>query len=88
MNDDIEKIYAKLVAHETEIINLRKGYMILNERYTKALGSLKELTNNAAEAAKKACIAAEKASIATAQCAHVATIAADHSVIQATESAA
>ena len=52
MNDDIEKIYAKLVAHETEIINLRKGYMILNERYTKALGSLKELTNNAAEAAK------------------------------------
>ena len=52
MNDDIEKIYAKLVAHETEIINLRKGYMIVNERYTKALASLKELTSSAAEAAK------------------------------------
>ena len=70
MNDDIEKIYAKLVAHETEIINLRKGYMIVNERYTKALASLKELTSSAAEAAKKACLAAEHAKHATERCAN------------------
>jgi hypothetical protein len=75
MNDDIEKIYAKLVAHETEIINLRKGFMIVNERYTKALASLKELTS-AADAAKKACQAAEKAKIATEQCANAAREAA------------
>ena len=88
MNDDIEKIYAKLVAHETEIINLRKGYMIINERYTKALVSLKQLTNSAAEAAKKACLAAEKANFATAQCFTAAKEAANQSVIEAAEAAA
>lgn len=81
MKDDIEKIYAKLIAHETEIINLRKGYMIVNERYTKALTSLKELTASAAEAAKKAALAAEHAKQATERCANAAREAASQSVV-------
>ena len=88
MADDIEKIYAKLIAHESEIMNLRQGYMIVNERYTQALHSLKELTDTAAHAAKQACIAAEQATISTRKCAEAAKKAADQQVIDAAEAAA
>ena len=88
MKEDIDKIYAKLVSLETEVTNLRQGYMVVNLRYTAALSSLKELTNSATLAAKKACIAAEQAAIATNKCAIAAKEAASKSVIEAAEAAA
>ena len=88
MQDDIEKIYAKLIAHESEIINLRQGYIVVNEKYTAALSSLRTLTISAAEAAKRACTAAERASIATTKCSVAAKEAANNSVIVAAEAAA
>ena len=45
VKDDIEKIYAKLIALETEVVNLRQGYVVVNTRYAEALGSLKHLTH-------------------------------------------
>ncbi|WP_114636717.1 hypothetical protein [Polynucleobacter necessarius] len=59
MQEDIEKIYAKLVNLETEIQNLREGYIIISERYTVAISSLKSLTASALEAAKRAAVAAK-----------------------------
>ena len=64
MKEDIEKIYAKLISLETEIANLRQGYMVVNQRYAEAIGTLKSLTASALEAAKRAAIAAEKALLA------------------------
>lgn len=83
MQVELAKIYEKLVAHETEIMNLRKGYMVVNEKYTTALSSLRLLTVSAAEAAKRACVAAEKAFNATSKCAIAAKEAAGQLVIAA-----
>ena len=47
MQDKLEDIYARLIAHETEIMNLRKGYLVINEKYATALGSLRALTVSA-----------------------------------------
>ncbi len=57
LKDDIEKIYAKLIALETEVVNLRQGYVVVNTRYAEALGSLKHLTHTSLEAAKRAAAA-------------------------------
>jgi hypothetical protein len=59
MSDDTDRIYAKLAQLELEIINLRQGYVILNKRYAEVLGTLKDLTLHAMEAAKRAAAAAE-----------------------------
>jgi hypothetical protein len=40
MQGDIDKIYAKLISLETEVTNLRQGYIVVNKRYTEALSSL------------------------------------------------
>ena len=88
MKDDIEKIYAKLVNLETEVTNLRTGYIVVNQRYAEAMGSLKALTASALEAAKRAAIAAEKALLAAKSSATAAKLAASESVIDAAEAAA
>jgi hypothetical protein len=68
MEQDVDKIYAKLISLENEISNLRQGYMVVNQRYTETLNILMDLTNSAAEAAKKACLSAEQSAIATSKC--------------------
>jgi transglutaminase/protease-like cytokinesis protein 3 len=88
MKDDIEKIYAKLVSLEVEVTNLRTGYIVVNQRYADAMGSLKALTASALEAAKRAAIAAEKALLAAKSSATAAKLAASESVIDAAEAAA
>ena len=85
---DIEKIYAKLVSLETEVTNLRNGYVIVNKRYTEALTTLKTLTQTSLVAAKRAAVAAEKASHAAKICATAAKAAAEKYVIDAAEAAA
>jgi hypothetical protein len=72
MKEDIDKIYAKLISLETEVSNLRQGYITVNARYAEALGTLKELTSSALEAAKRAAISAEKASRSAKNCATAA----------------
>jgi len=61
MQNDIDKIYEKLLSLETELQNLRQGYVSLNQEYAAAVSSLNSLTINALEASKRAVIAAEKA---------------------------
>ena len=41
MTKDLQNIYAKLVILETEVSDLRQGYVIINRRYSNALASLK-----------------------------------------------
>ena len=88
MKDDIEKIYAKLVSLETEVSNLRQGYILVNAQYTKALAGLKSLTNSALEAAKRSAVAAEKALLAAKNSALAAKLAASEAVVAAAEAAA
>ena len=61
MSEDTDRIYVKLAQLEQEITNLRQGYVILNKRYGAALGTLKDLTLHAMEAAKRAAVAASVA---------------------------
>ena len=44
MSEDIEKLYTRMIELETEVGNLREGYIIVNKRYSDSLASLKELT--------------------------------------------
>ena len=83
MKDDIEKIYTKLVNLETEVSNLRQGYITVNARYAEALGTLKALTSSALEAAKRAAISAEKASLSAKNCATAAKLAASEAIARA-----
>lgn len=76
MNKEIENIYSKLVNLETEVNNLRQGYAVINQRYSEAIGTLKNLTSSALEAAKRAAIAAEKALLAARNSAKAAQLAA------------
>jgi hypothetical protein len=72
MQDDIEKIYSKLVSLETEVSHLRQVYITVNARYAEPIGTLKNLTSSALEAAKRAAISAEKASLSEKNCAKAA----------------
>ncbi len=85
MQEDIQKIYAKLVNLESEVLNLRKGYIIVNKRYADALSNLKSLTSSALEAAKRTGFAAEKALLAAKNSAKAAKLAASKEVIDAAE---
>ena len=60
MDNELETIHAKLSALEAEVINLRQGYIVVNKRFTEALGSLKVLTIHASEAAKRAAASADR----------------------------
>ena len=88
MQEKIDKLYERLVSLETEVANLRSGYIILDDRYRKALASFRVLTLNAAEAAKRAARAAVLASDAAKQAAEAAKSAASDHVIVAAEAAA
>jgi len=81
MTSKIEKIYAKLLSLEAEVSNLRQGYIVVNQRYTEAIGALKLLTTSALEAAKRAAIAAEKALVAAKKSSDAANLAASKQVI-------
>lgn len=83
MSEETDKIYARLAAQEREIANLREGYVIINRRYSVALGSLKLLTANATETMKRAAIAADKAATTAAQAAAVAREAVSKTVADA-----
>ena len=88
MQNDIDAIYSKLVTLETEIQNLRQGYMLVNQRYTKAIYSLNSLTTSALDTTKWAAIAAEKALFAAKKSAAAASVAATNDMIAAAEAAA
>ena len=75
MSEEIPKIYAKLVALETVVSDLRQGYLIVNQRYTNALASLKDLTAHASEAAKRSATGALKAAEAAKNASMAATVA-------------
>ena len=61
MTDELKKIYSKLVLLETEVSDLRHGYVLINRRYSVVLTSLKDLTAHACESAKRSANAAIKA---------------------------
>ena len=42
MSEEIKLIHSKLVSLETEVSDLRQGYIIINRRYTNALTTLKD----------------------------------------------
>ena len=88
MKDDIEKIYGKLVSLESEVGNLRQGYITVNARYADALGTLKTLTSSSLEAAKRAAASAEKASLSAKNCATAAKVAASKAIVEAADAAA
>ena len=85
MKEDTEKTYAKLISLETEVMNLRQGYAVVNQRYLEALASLKLLTQNALEATMRATAAAEKAAFSSKSCARVAAFAARATVLESAE---
>ena len=76
MADEIKLIQSKLVSLETEVSDLRQGYIIINRRYTNALASLKDLTAHASESAKRSANAAIKAADAARNASTAATEAA------------
>ena len=88
MKEDINKIYAKLLSLETEVQNLRQGYVTLNQQYAAAVSTLNSLTISALEASKRAAIAAEKALSAARNSAKAAHLAASKDAIEAAEAAA
>ena len=47
MTDELKKIYSKLVLLETEVSDLRHGYVLINRRYSVVPTSLKDLTAHA-----------------------------------------
>jgi len=48
-----QKIFAKLAELESEVADLRTGYLVVNKRYTEALSTLKTLTSLTLEAAMR-----------------------------------
>lgn len=88
MNAELEKVYERLAEMGREIGNLRQGYVIVNERYTKALSTLGDMTAGAKEAAHRASSAATFAMQATRKAVEAAREAAAHAVIPAAEEAA
>lgn len=72
MNDEAEKLHAKLAALEKETANLRLGSIVTGRRYAEAQVSLKELTAISLTAARRAAVAVEKAVLATKKAASVA----------------
>ncbi len=87
MDEQTEKIYARLAAMDREIANLRQGYVIVNKRYTEALASLRRLITHATDAARKSSQAAQKAEIACRNAASAAHEAAEQHVISAAAAA-
>lgn len=89
MSIDSEKlIRAKIAQLEADMGSLRDGYMILNKRYTQTLGTMKELTQRALEAAIRCANAAEKAAMASKNAANAALSSASAKIIDATQAAA
>src|SRR5690348_6682000 len=88
VNEETDKIYKRLAELEREVVNLRGGYVIVNNRYTEALSSLKNLTFHAKEAATRAAAAAGLSRDATRHSAAAAKDAAIHSAIAAASAAA
>ena len=88
MTKDLQNIYAKLVILETEVSDLRQGYVIINRRYSNALASLKDLTALATEAAKRSANGAIKAAEAAKNASTAATEAAAIPVLKAADAAA
>lgn len=64
MNKEMEQIHARMGELEREITNLRQGYVIVNQRYSESLLSLKELSSFTTQAAKRSALAADHALLA------------------------
>ena len=88
MISNIKEIERKILSLETEVGDLRQGYLIINRRYSQALTALKELTAHAAEAAKRAANGAIKAAAAAKNASTAATEAAAFLVVVAADAAA
>jgi hypothetical protein len=73
MGDETERLYAKIVAQEREIVNLRGGYALIRGQLHAALESLKGRQTSAAAAMRRAAIAAEKAAAEIENAASVAS---------------
>lgn len=88
ISDSEKKIFAKLATLETEITTLRDGYLVVNQRYSAALGTMKTLTALTLDAALRSATAAEKSALASKNAAAAAVAAASVPVIEAALSAA
>ena len=85
MDELPEQIHARLVALETEIMNLRQGYIVTNERYSNALIALRVLTTHSMDAAKRAAASAKKCVIAVQRALDAARQASDRSADRTVE---
>ncbi len=88
MTGEIERVYVRLAELEREIVNLRGGYAIVNQRYTDALASLKELTVHSKEAATRAAKSAERSAISSKFAAQAAAEAAERKLVEVANAAA
>lgn len=73
MSDETERLYAKIVAQEREIVNLKGGYALVRGQLHAALESLKARQTDASAAIKRAAIAAENAAAEVENAASVAS---------------
>ena len=88
MSDELKEIYLKINMLESEVGDLRNGYLTINKSYSEALKSLKDLTEHACEAAKRSAQSAIRASEAAKNAAVAATEAAATSIVKAADAAA
>jgi hypothetical protein len=64
LKQNLDQVYAKLKALETDLDDLRSTYSGVNKSYIAALTSLNELTLYSSEAAKRAAKSTEQSKIA------------------------
>jgi len=72
MTTDLTEIYAKLEAMQIDVDDLRSSYKGLSTTYVEALKSLKDLTIQSSEAAKRSAKAAEHSKLAAYNAKHAA----------------
>ena len=54
MSEQNDTLYDRVISIEKELVNLRQGYVIVNDRYNTAMGSLTKVNNLSVIAAQKA----------------------------------
>ena len=88
MSKTNDTLYDRVVSIEKELMNLRQGYVIVNDRYNTAMGSLTTVTHHSVVAAQKAALSAQNSETAASNAAKAAQVAAEHDVVSAAQSAA
>ena len=85
MSEMNDPLYARVVSIEKELINLRQGYVIVNDRYNSAMSLLTKVSSHSVVAAQKAAVSARNSETAAGNAAEAAKIAADHAVLSAAQ---